>query len=507
MSDHRFKILMGSHLSAEEVNEAATLLSWAYSRWQGSARNIDPLDTDTSPEVYARLMRQGTREVILYYEGERLCGVFLHSLSPQYDQYPLRKLSYLGISPTERGYEPLKTVFRRYAAFISEQGEDVVITSDLDQATLNSLLEDAGFREVEERNETYFLLSQLLHRRVLAFQEVEGDFVIDQMITVDGKAIRRDKKLYKLQTTPYDSYAIYNQQQVKRVRRSIPPQNLALLREALRHPEQGVYFISGFDGTITLEDEAQGGFDATRAMMGRHIERVLPEIIDGKESIVYLLPGSEEELRVIADKIVLRPGFFDFLCFCLKILASFFVTSGATPYQVRFALERPLAPTIPLRYIDLLGGVLTPRVQLLPDEFKPVSDGTLRAAYRYGGPYVNLSGGRYHVKKDLMIETILGYKGDTSTPVVYLGNDLGDAPAVTKLFAASAERRLPVVVFDFGTQLTRWANEELVGQAPEPNPYFGLVSVLDFYQIPVMLEGMGLGIEAGIDVEVKETSG
>lgn len=234
--------------------------------------------------------------------------------------------------------------------------------------------------------------------------------------------------------------------------------------------------------------------------MGRHIERVLPEIIDGKESLVYLLPGSEEELRAMADKIVLRPGFFDFLCFCLKILGSFFVTSAATPYQVRLTLERPLAPTIPLRYIDLVEEVLTPDVQLLPDEFKPVSDGTLRTAYRYGGPYVDLSGGKYHVKKDLMIETVLGYKGDTPTPVVYLGNDLGDAPAVAKLYTESAERRLPVVVFDLGTQLTRWANEELVDKSPEPNPYFGVVSVLDFYQIPVMLEGMGLEIEAGIDL-------
>lgn len=44
---------------------------------------------------------------------------------------------------------------------------------------------------------------------------------------------------------------------------------------------------------------------------------------------------------------------------------------------MRFALERPLAPTIPLRYIDLVEGVLTPGVELLPDELKPVSDGTL----------------------------------------------------------------------------------------------------------------------------------
>ena len=502
MSDYHFKVMLGSHLPAEDLNDAADLLSRAYTRWQASPRNIDPVKTDTSPGVYARMMRKSTHEVILYYEGGQLCGVFVHSVSPQYDQYPLRKLSYLGAFPTERGYEPLKTVFSRYAEFVGQQAEDVVLASDVHQDTLNSLLEHAGFREMVSRNETYFLLSHLLRRQVLAFQQVKGDFVIDQIITLAGKAIRRNKKLYKLQATPFDSYAIYYQQQIKRVQRSIPPQNLALLRDALRHPEQGIYFISGFDGTITLEDEARGGFDSSRAMMGRHIERVLPEIIDGKRSLVYLLPGSEDELRAMADKIVLRPGFFDFLCFCLKVLASFVVASGATPYQVKFALERPLAPTIPLRYIDLVEAVLTPDVELLPDDLKPVSDGTLRTAYRYSGPYVDLSGGQYHVKKDLMIETILGYKGDTPTPVIYLGNDLRDAPAVARLFAESAQHRLPVLVFDFGSQLTRWANEELVGQAPEPNPYFGIVSVLDFYQIPVMLEGMGLEIEAGIDLAV-----
>lgn len=156
-----------------------------------------------------------------------------------------------------------------------------------------------------------------------------------------------------------------------------------------------------------------------------------------------------------------------------------------------------------LRYIDLVEAVLTPDVELLPDELKPVSDGTLRTAYRYSGPYIDLSGGQYHVKKGLMIETVLGYKGDTPTPVVYLGSSLRDAPAVAKLFAESAQRRLPVVVFDLGTQLTRWANEELVNQVPEQNRYFGIVSGLDFYQIPVMLEGMGLEIEAGIDLAVE----
>ena len=502
MTDYRFKVMLGLHLPPDELNDAADLLSRAYTRWQTHPSNVDPVETDTSPEVYARMMRKSTHEVVLYYEGEQLCGVFVHSVSPQYDQYPLRKISYLGAFPTKRGYEPLKTVFGRYGAFVREQGEDVVIASDLTQDTLNSLLEHAGFREMVDRNETYFLLSQLLRRQVLAFQQVKGDFVIDQIITLAGKAIRRNKKLYKLQATLFDSYAIFYQQQIKRVERSIPDRNLALLRKALRHPEEGIYVISGFDGTITLEDETQGGFNSPRAMMGKHIERVLPEIIDGNRSFVYLLPGSEEELHAMADRVVMRPGFFDFLCFCLKTLTSFVVTSAATPYQVRLALERPLAPTIPLRYIDLIEAVLTPDVELLPDELKPVSDGTLRTAYRYSGPYIDLSGGKYHVKKDLMIETVLGYKGDTPTPVIYLGNDLRDAPAVTRLFSESAQRRLPMVVFDFGTELTHWVTEELVAKTFEPNPYFSIVSILDFYQIPVMLEGMGLEIEAGIDLAV-----
>jgi len=172
MTDYHFKVMLGLHLPAEDLNDAADLLSRAYTRWQDSPRNIDPVKTDTSPEVYARMMRKSTHEVVLYYEGDQLCGVFVHSVSPQYDQYPLRKLSYLGAFPTERGYEPLKTVFGRYGAFVGEQAEDVVIASDLTQDTLNSLLEHAGFREMVSRNETYFLLSHLLRRQVLAFQQV-----------------------------------------------------------------------------------------------------------------------------------------------------------------------------------------------------------------------------------------------------------------------------------------------------------------------------------------------
>jgi len=502
MPDYFFKIVLGTHLTPNERNAAAAMLSRAYTRWQTNPRNLAPVETDTSPQVYARMMHQQNREVILYYEGEQLCGVYVHALLPQYDQYPLRKLSYLAIFPIEPGFESLQTAIARYAAFVHEQGEDVIIASDLDQTTLNTLLEHAGFQPVEDRNEIYFLLSRLLQRQVLGAQRVKGDFAIDDIITLDGKKIRRSKKLYKLQTTSFDSYALYYQQQAKRVQRCMPPANLARLQASLQSPEQGIYFISNFDGTITLEDATKGGFDTSAAVIGKHPERVLPGIIDPPNNLVYYLPGSEDELRAIASKIVFRPGFFDFLCFCLKCLGSFFVVSSMPPSLVRFALERPLAPTISLQYIHLVEKVLTPDVQLLPDQYRPAADGTLRAAYRCRGDYIDLSEGRYNVRKERMIDTILSYKGDTPTPVIYLGNDLNDAPPVARLFTESRQRHLPVVVFDFGRQLTDWALQELVDRATEPNRCFNIIGVQDFYQIPVMLEGMGLKIGYGIELEI-----
>lgn len=490
MTEAHFDLKLGPNLTGAELAEAALLLSQSYSRWQCNPRNTCPVATDTSPAVYARLMRRNTHEVCLYYEEARLAGVFVHSLSPQYDRYPLRKLSYLGVAPAQPGFPALREIFCRYAAFVAEQGEDVIIASDLDQTTLNSLLVEAGFREIVARNETFFLLSQLLQRQLFAFQKVKNDFVIDQIITLDGQAVRRAKKLFKLQTTGYDFYTLYRQQQAKRVHRSVPPANLALLRQAMAQAEAGIYFVASFDGTITLEEREAGGYNASRAMMGEAIPELLAEMIDAADHSVYLLPGDEAELRRIADRIVLRAGFYDFLFFCLKILGSFCVASAATPFQIRYALERYLGDTLPLRYIDLVEMIYAPQVELRPGCRRTLSDGSHRTAYRYTGPYVDLSQG-YGIRKDLMLQDLLDQRGDNPAPLVYLGSSMGDAPALVALAQQAVSRRVPVVAFDFGRELTAWAHENLIG-GPEANPWFSVVSVRDFYQIPVMLEEMGL---------------
>jgi len=492
MSDFHFKPVYGPHLSREELELAAGLLSRSYTSWQHNPKNRNPVTTDTSPAVYAKAMSNQSHEVLLYYEGDCLCAVFVHALSPDYDRYPLRKLSYLGLSPLQKGFEPLKSIFSRYAAFVKEQGEDVLITSDLDQATLNSLLEAVGFCEVIDRNETFFLLSQMLRRRIFSFQKVRGDFVIDQIIKLDGKAVRRDKKLYKLQTTPYDFYALYLDQQSKRIHRSIAPENLRILGSSLSRSEQGLLFISSFDGTITNENETQGGFNATEALMGADFTAVMSEVVDSEKGLLYLLPGSEDELRCIADKVQFRPGFYDFLFFSLKILSSFYITSAAPLFHIQQALDRALAPTIPLRYIDLIESLIAPQFEVLPGVTKIASDNTLRTAYRCSGPFADLTAGSYAVKKDLMLSSILDAGCASPVPVIYLCSDIRDKAAIEKLFAESQSRQLPVLVFDFGGDVTLWASKELQGKEGAPNPFFSIITIRDFYQIPVMLHEIGL---------------
>ena len=146
MPDYHFKLMLGTHLTAAELAEAAALLSRAYSRWQTNPNNLAPVETDTSPEVYARTMRKGSHEVILYYEAGSLCGVFVHSLSPQYDQYPLRKLSYLGVFPAERGYGALQNAFNCYAAFVEEQDAYFSIVSVRDFYQIPTMLELLGLK-------------------------------------------------------------------------------------------------------------------------------------------------------------------------------------------------------------------------------------------------------------------------------------------------------------------------------------------------------------------------
>lgn len=311
MSDYSFTLSLGTHLSEQELNEAAELLSASYTRWQNNPKNLNPVKTDTSPAVYARMMRKGIREIVLYREQDTLCGVFCHSLSPQFDQYPLRKLSYVAVAPRERGFEALKAAFRRYAEFVAGQDEDVVVTTDLDQSTLNSLIEDAGFRECEDRSETYYILGQLLSRKLISSQKVAGDFVVDEIIKCDGKAIRRCKKLYVLQNTPFNFYELYRSQQVRRLERSIPEAGRRLLAEALAHPDEGIFFVCGYNGAVTNPDEARGGFDSKTAVLGADWRRLMPEILDGGEGLAYLAPEGLCELAAIGARTVPRSGFFD----------------------------------------------------------------------------------------------------------------------------------------------------------------------------------------------------
>ena len=498
-----FKHRLGSHLSDEDMRSAALILSRAYTRWQNNPRNTDPIKTDTSPPVYERLVRRATREVILYYEGDVMRGVFVHALSPFYDQYPVRKLSYVAVAPEERGYDPLRRAFVRYAEYMREQDEDVIITTDLEQETLNSLLEAAGFRETRDRNETYYLLSQLMFRKVFSASRMADDFVVDEIIVCDGQAIRRNKKLLLLQTTAYSLYDIYRQQQLKRVRRSIPEQNRELLWESLREPEKGIFFLSDFSGTITLVDAAAGGFDSRRAIQGGSMEELLagmPDLVEPENQLVYLLPKDADEIRRIVGQSVLRPGFFDFLCFCYKTLGSFFVVSHVTPFEARAVLERALHPQLSLNYIHLIEQIFTPDAEPMPGSGKVFPDGSTRTAFRFHGPYVDFSGRSCVIRKDRMVDDILALKGDTPTPVVYLGNKVGDGLGVARLYEESRKRAMPVLVVDFGNQLMDWITENLMNRGP--NPWFSFLSVRDYYQIPVMLEALGLSTEQDIDLRI-----
>ncbi|MDD4952754.1 MAG: hypothetical protein PHV85_09420 [Desulfovibrionaceae bacterium] len=491
-----FSICLGSRLSDQDLGRAAQLLSAAYTRWQEDPRNTDPVRTDTSALVYERMMRKGLREVVLYYEQGRMCGVFVHSLSPQFDQYPLRKLSYICCSPLERGFGPLKTAFARYAGFVAEQGEDVVVTTDLDQSTLNALLEAAGFAECVDRNETYYLLGQLLFRKLITSQRVAGDFVVDEIIRCDGRTLRRNKKLYKLQTTPFDFYAMYRRQQQKRLERSVPEQNRGLLAESLAHFQDGLFFISGFGGALTLRNPAKGGFDLWRAVRGE--DPIGPGFAD--PDLVFLLPDSEQALREVAEKTVLRPGFFDFLSYGAKILGSFFVLTGHLSQEVLAVLERSLHPDVGLRYLDLIERVLCPGAEPAPEIDMPGPDGRRRTAWRLSGPYAAGPDRDWPARARDMVREVLALRGANRAPVVFLGNDIRDAWFLRALRRESGALGAPILVFDFGQDLSALVRDELLGGRPGDDPGLSVVNVSDFYQLPVMLEGLGLAPEMGVDL-------
>jgi len=107
-----------------------------------------------------------------------------------------------------------------------------------------------------------------------------------------------------------------------------------------------------------------------------------------------------------------------------------------------------------------------------------------------------------------MARDILRLKGASAAPVVCLGNDqrfpgdTGEDLAVREFFATAAERRQPVLIFDFGQGLTRWINRELLRGEPDKHPWCSVVGVRDFYQIPVMLELLGLAVERDDDLRL-----
>lgn len=501
MSEYRIISRIGTHLSRSERQAAAELLSFSYTKWQNNPKNTSPVKTDTSPPVYETVLRRGVREAVLYYEGDALCGVFVHSLSPQYDQYPLRKLSYLGVRPTERGFEALKRIFVRYAAFMAEQGEDALITSDLDQATLNALLTECGFREVEDRNETYYLLSQLLARKVISSGKVQGDFVVDEIISVAGKAVRRNKKLLMLQTTPLNFYEVYCRQQHLRLERSLPEANRQRLAEALSHAADGLYFISDYVDAVTLRDPARGGLDTSALMFGEAYAADPGPLLDGERGVLWMLPAGEEELRRTAARTVLRPGFFDFLSYCFKVLGSYCVTTGVTELEAATALGRSLHSDIRLRFSDMVERILAPAAEPTAER-RVFPDGLERTAWKLTGPYVAPEGDRLRIRKDLMVEDILRWRGESRAPVVFLGCRALEPSGLKRLFEASEREGLPVLVLDFGLALGAWCQDQLMDGQPEAHPNFSVVNVRDFYQVPIMLEALGLSPEPGVELVV-----
>ena len=59
----------------------------------------------------------------------------------------------------------------------------------------------------------------------------------------------------------------------------------------------------------------------------------------------------------------------------------------------------------------------------------------------------------------------------------------------------SFKRKMPVVIFDFGSNLQRMPSMQNKWQLAE-NQYFSIVNIRDFYQIPVMIAEMGLKIHS-----------
>ncbi|THB66443.1 MAG: hypothetical protein D6E12_10605 [Desulfovibrio sp.] len=202
-------------------------------------------------------------------------------------------------------------------------------------------------------------------------------------------------------------------------------------------------------------------------------------------------------MRAQAETSVLRPGFFDFLTFVFKILGSFiFLTDAPTP-EIMAVLERYPHPQLNLRYLDLIERVMAPEAEFTADMRKG-ADGLTRHGCRLHGPHVTFGPGGYSTDADAMVEDILALRGESNAPVVFFGCDPGglcgipDGRGIHKLFEASQAHRIPVLVFDFGFQLSQFAARHLTAGSAQGNPYFSMINIRDYYQAPVMLELLGL---------------
>ncbi|MGE4553042.1 MAG: hypothetical protein AB7D57_08015, partial [Desulfovibrionaceae bacterium] len=131
--------------------------------------------------------------------------------------------------------------------------------------------------------------------------------------------------------------------------------------------------------------------------------------------------------------------------------------------------------------------------------------GLERTAWRLSGPYVEAGGGeggRLRIRKNRMVEDILGWRGASRAPVVYLGCRTLETNGIRRLFEASERDGLPVLVLDFGLALGAWCLEKLLDGDPAAHPNFSVVNVRDFYQVPIMLEALGLAPEPGVELVV-----
>jgi len=168
-------------------------------------------------------------------------------------------------------------------------------------------------------------------------------------------------------------------------------------------------------------------------MIGEAVEKMLPEII-APEKNINLSCCRAARLSCGPWPIKSSSGrLYDFLFYCLKALGSFYIMSAATPFQVRYPLERFSPRACPFGMQTLLK-IITPEVELLEGIQATMSDNLQRTAYRFSGPYVDLSQGAYTVRKDLMVEEILKDKTAAGSPIVCLCSDMRDRQIVETLY-------------------------------------------------------------------------